>query len=316
VKDIPNPDPALFSSDSFKQIIMLCEGAYGNNNADVAVWRQHQDEVQTNLYKTVNGKSLGDVAQHMIRVNNHYWITVNNSNKIVILDTATFREVHSIPSIPTPRFMCFDGNQTVTVGSLYHSNIYLINTANFQVEKTITLPYKNTETLLYSNGNFFAAPWDTASRFIFKFSSQLQVLTPIDIEAKAPHSMVFDKNGDLWVLCGNQYKNTPSYLVQLDTSSVSVKRKFAFSSKQDPIKLSINQRGDSLYYLMVNYMGGQTNNGLYCMNIDGTILPEIPLISAPTQSYYWAYQVAPEYNTIFLSDAKGFTQTLKYLSLV
>ncbi|MGI9192061.1 MAG: hypothetical protein ACR2IL_08050, partial [Chitinophagaceae bacterium] len=121
----------------------------------------------------------------------------------------------------------------------------------------------------------------------------------------------------LWVLAGNPYKGKSSYLLKINANQDLVQQVYSFPPNADPIKINTNATGDSLYFLMVNYGGTPSMNGLYRMSVNELNLPTQAWIPAPGGTYFWGYGIHPKTGAVYLSDPKGFTQQgsiLKYNS--
>jgi hypothetical protein len=126
VKDKPNPDTKSFPTNLSHGVVVLNEGSFGNNNSDISYINLENQIVSNSLFKIVNGHSLGDVAQFITLINGTYYVCINNSNKIVVLDTADFslranhshHRLSSLHGTILPRYrFCFEPIQTVCIGS-------------------------------------------------------------------------------------------------------------------------------------------------------------------------------------------------------
>lgn len=69
-----------------------------------------------------------------------------------------------------------------------------------------------------------------------------------------------------------------------------------------------NPTKDTLYFIEVNYSGGQQNNGIYRMGIHDATLPSQAFIQAQNLQYFWALGISSKSGNIYVGDPKGFTQ--------
>ena len=127
VKDKPNPSDAELPNSMHSGLLLIHEGAYGNNNAEIGFWDIVLQKSYSNLYQTANAKKLGDVLQSVVKIKNDYYAVLNGSNKIVVLDRQTFAEKAIITSIPSPRYILQVSENKAYVSSLYESFIYIID---------------------------------------------------------------------------------------------------------------------------------------------------------------------------------------------
>jgi hypothetical protein len=89
VKDIPNHVIKTIQNASHKGLVILNEGSYANNNAEISFLDYENNTISNSIFNTANNKSLGDVAQDIILVNGNYYITINNSNTIMVINSTS-----------------------------------------------------------------------------------------------------------------------------------------------------------------------------------------------------------------------------------
>ncbi len=309
VKDIPNPDTKNQINTLHHSVLILNEGAYGNNNSELSYIDLETQQISQQLFYSSNGKSLGDVAQSMNYHQGKFYIALNNSNKIMIIDALSFKEISQIKNIPTPRYMCFVQDSLLYISSMYKSLITVVNINNNQVVSHIQLDFPNTEHILFTDNYLWVCNWDIHCNYLYKINPNTnQIEAKVNIAGYAPHGIVQDAEGLLWILSGNKYKNTASFLTCIDPTQSTILKSFSFPTSAEPIKLAINPTRDSLFYIGVNYDGNSTFNGLYTMSIYDTTLPSNAFIQAPSNSYFWAFGIDASTHHIFVSDPKGFTQ--------
>ena len=309
VKDKPNPDTKSFPTNLSHGLVVLNEGSFGNNNSDISYINLENQIVSNSLFKIVNGHSLGDVAQFITLINGTYYVCINNSNKIVVLDIADFSLRQTIHTIDYPRYMAQYSQDIAFVSSLYRPYVSVVQLSTNTCVDTIFTEHFNSEQMLVANNILWICQWDTACNYIQKVDATTHHPTEkVSIPGFAPHDILQDKNGTIWVLSGNKYKGKSAHLTCINPQTNEVLKSFSFSASADPIKLTINESKDTLYFINVNYTGNSSNNGLYKMGIDENALPSIPFIQAPVNTYFWGLGIDSKSKHIFLSDPKGFTQ--------
>jgi len=309
VKDKPNPDHLQLPDQSYHGVILVNEGAFGNNNGDLSFIDLNNNIIYNQLYKLSNNKSLGDIIQSATLINDKYYIAINNSNKIVVIDRLSFKEMTIIHGIQSPRYILQVNPNTAYISSLYNNLIYVLDIPSNTIKKTISIDSQNPEAMKMIDQYCYVTSWDTASSTVYKINTLNDSIEKrIDIQGRASHGIQKDINNHLWILSGNKYKNKISHLTRYNPSTQLIDATFTFKSDEDPFRLTMNSRGDTLYFININYAGASTNNGLYKMSIYDLNLPTMPFISAPPNSYFWAVGIDSLTNHIFLSDPKGFTQ--------
>ncbi|HMN33523.1 MAG TPA: DUF5074 domain-containing protein [Chitinophagaceae bacterium] len=311
VKDKPHPYLSQNIDLNNHGILILNEGAYGNNNAEISYLDLKNNQIQNGIFKTQNKLPLGDVAQSITLINGQYFIGVNNSNKVVVIDTQQHKIIQTIQNIPYPRYIVQSSINTAFISSIYQSSIYVLDLNSYQIIDTIHTDFPNNENMLFDGQNIWACNWDTACNYIYKIDQNtFQITERISInQAKAPHSILQDKDGNLWVLSGDKYKNCNSFLTQYSIQNKQILRQIPFKKTAEPIKLTINDSKDSLYFIQVDYYATNQDNGIYRMRIDDNQIPDKAFIEAPTNTYFWGLGIHPISKNLFISDPKGFTQS-------
>ncbi len=307
-KDKPKPNNSIAPNDSTSKILIVCEGSLGNGNASLSVYNPTKDSMYNKVYESANGQALGDVFQSANKINNQYFLCINNSDKIIVIDKNNWLQTASI-SVPKPRYICEVGTNKAYVGSLFSNKISILNTAIFSIEKRIEMPFSNVEKMLLNNGNLYACCWDTGCNKIYTIDPiSDKVKDSIILAGAAPHSLVIDKNNTLWVLAGNAPKNINASLTQINLTTKKIVKSYHFSKGVEAIKLCVNSTADKLFFIEVDYNGGNVNNGIFSMDISDNTLPATPLITCAIHQYFWALGIDPNANQIYVGDPKGFVQ--------
>lgn len=289
-------------------IYTICEGSLGNGNSSLSLFIPKSAQSYSDVYQPANNKPLGDVFQSMALIDGKFFMCVNNSDKVVVINKSDNKEVGSI-SIPKPRYILYINPAKAYVSTLYSNKVYIINPRSLSVTGTITMPYQNPEGMLLNNNSVYVCAWDTANNKLVKVNSLTdQVEREISIAGFAPQEALLDKNGSIWVLSGNVVKGKQAALTCIDPKTDKTIKSFLFPSKADPIRPVFDNTGNMLYFIEVNYSGGTANNGVYRMGIDDASLPVSPFVSATQYQYFWALGISPVSGKIYIGDPKGFTQ--------
>lgn len=309
VKDKPaQPDtkPPTATEPS-GNVYTVCEGSLGNGNSTLYLYNYKSSTDFGNIYESVNtGSKLGDVFQSVIKIGNKWFLCINNSDKILVLDTI-HKQVGSI-NLPKPRYVLPISETKAYVSTLFSNKVYIINPQSMSVNGIIEMPYQNPEFMVMRNNKAYISTWDTACGSIYTVDIATdKIQNTIVINNRAPHGMAIDKHGNLWVVSGNVYKGKSSAITILNTKD-EVVRTLYFPSKADVIKPVFNTANDVLYFIEVDYNGGTEHNGIYRMGVNDTQLPQTPFVAAQKFQYFWALGIEPKTGNIYVGDPKGFVQ--------
>ncbi len=296
-------------------IYIVNEGSLGNNNSSLSYFDPATQQAYEDVFKAANNRSLGDVFQSMTLIDGNFWLAINNSDKIEVIDTGDLKSRHII-ALQKPRYILQVSADKAYVTSLFNPIIHIVNTKTFQVTGSITTDYANTEDLVMLNGKVYVSQWDTAANFVYEINPGTdQIERRITFNGRASSGLAVDKNHKLWVMAGNVTKGKTATLSRIDPVSGTVEQSFTFGPKEDPIRLRFNATGDSVYWIGVDYYGTNAYNGIYRMPVTATQLPAQPFITAQQFQYFWGLDIDPVTNDIYITDPKGFIQkgtVLKY----
>jgi DNA-binding beta-propeller fold protein YncE len=307
VKDKPAGTANIRPTGS-RNVYVVCEGNYGNGNASLYAWNPSVESVYGDIYKSANNMPLGDVFQSMIRFSNNFFLIVNNSDKIIVIDAVTYKLVSTI-SIHQPREMLITGSDKAYVSTLWSNKVYVINTLTYTITDSVTLPSLNPEAMCLSNNTAVITSWDTANRNIYLVDINTdKIIQTIQVAGFAPHDVLIDKDGLLWVLSGDQPDGKTAAFTKIDPSTGAVLDSFIFPAAADPVKPVLNPAKDTIWFIETPYDGSVSYNGIYRMGVYDKQLPQYPFLAGAADQYYYALGIDPATGNIYISDPKGFTQ--------
>ena len=75
--------------------IVVSEGQFGYGTSSLTSL-SYQNEVEQDLFRRINNRPMGDVAQSMTRIGDLFYVTLNNSRKVEVMDAKTFQSVETM----------------------------------------------------------------------------------------------------------------------------------------------------------------------------------------------------------------------------
>ncbi|MEI8278789.1 MAG: DUF5074 domain-containing protein [Bacteroidota bacterium] len=302
--DIYHPTP----TNTTGNVYIVCEGMYGAGNAALSLYQPSKDCVYDDIFYSINHQTLGDVFQSMTPIGDKYFLCINHSDLIVVIQKSTWQLLTTI-NVHQPRYILPISDTKAYVSSLYSKKVYVINPQSMHLTDSFNMPYSNTEGMLLYN-NAFLATWDIRSNILYSINTSTdQIEQSITLAGNAPQEVLLDKDNNIWVLSGNIDSGKRSTFTRLDPNSGQAFKYYTFSdSTVDAIKPLMNKTKDTIYFIEVNYSGKAQNNGIYRMSIYDDALPTTPFIAAKTNQYFWALGIEPKTGNIYVGDPKGFYQ--------
>lgn len=298
VKDKPNDimQPEV-SFGSGSKIFITNEGNFGTNNASVSMYEPSSGQVVNDIYKTQNNNAvLGDVCQSMTKINNKYYVVVNNSSKIAVVNSSDFKLITNITGLQSPRHILPVTFSKAYVSDLYANSISIID-LNTNT-KTGSIPCSGwTEQMVLIYNKAFITNNNSGYTYVINTITD-QITDSINV-GKFGGSIVMDKNSKLWILSsGETSSSTLGKLSRINPITLAVEQSFTFNSSDSPSNLCINATKDTLYFL---------NTNVYRMDVNSSTLPGTAFITSSANTFYGLGISDKDYN-IYVSDAIDYIQ--------
>ncbi len=298
--------------------LIVNEGGFTKNNGSIS-YISHNNKVVNNIFEQANGGQVaGDVLQSFTRVGNLGIICANNSQKVIVVDARTFKQMATVTSgTDYPRFALGVTNDKayITNGS-FTGQVLVLNLKTFAVTKTINVG-GGPEEMLMSNGKVFVANSggfgtdNTVSIINTTTDAEVSRITVAD----NPTEMEKDAQGYLWVLCkGNVTYDPPTYspvrhspakLVRINPALNAIDKQIeiipvtADYSAAD--NLAISGDGSTLFVCV--------DDKVYQLPFSATSLPATPIISR----LFYGLDVHPFTGEIWGLDAGNFNEAGKII---
>lgn len=275
-------------------VLVANEGNYGTSNADVSYIDQDTYEITNNIYQAVNNEPLGDVLQHIRIHEDKAYLVLNNSNKIVIVDRASFEKIGVITEeISLPRYIgvandkIFVSNSQGGYVSIYNleDRSYITKVENLGTINNVEVAgnYVFVQKGNWGGGNSVAA---------------------IDATTNTLNSILEVEEGINGIVTNGNYLYTLSsstngtFINKIDATDLSI---VATLLAED-----ITGAGNIAYAEGKIYF---TGNNTDVFSVEDNLMTEPSLVtSVPDNSWSTFYGFGVVENYILTSDSNGFTQ--------
>jgi len=290
--------------------IVLNEGAFMQSNASVSWVSYQSDSVVNNVFENVNGRPLGDVLQGGVKANGKIYLVLNNSGKVVIVNSADFVQTSEVANLNNPRYaVVVDGKLYVSQWNGWgQKGAVMVFNAN-GTEKLDSIPVgTGAEGVIYSAGKVWVANSggygvDSTITIINTSTNKVEKILQVGY---CPKEFSVDANGKVWVLCSgstiydanwNVVGHKPSSLVAINSTTMSVEKTINLFADKHPSHIDISPDKQTLYF-----GGGYGFNGIYSVQITETTISQNPLIIG----YYYGFNVNPINGDIYTLEAPNF----------
>jgi hypothetical protein len=232
-------------------IYILNSGESTGNNSSLDFLDFKDMKVQSDVFKTKNGRGLGSLANDMTVYGSKLYIAVSVSQTIEVTDL----EGKSLKQLKTegePRALVSYGGKVYA--TLFNGNVICLDTLTLELEKTVQAG-RNPEQIVAANNKLYVANsggLDYSSPIGYdKTVSVIDIATFTEIKkievASNPVLLVTDSQGDVYVASMGNYVDVPNTLQRIDT------RTDVASVIEGGHASEITSAGDKLYSFFSEY---------------------------------------------------------------
>lgn len=277
-------------------IYIVNEGNFQFGNASISYYNPDDKSIVEDLYKQINNHNLGDVCQSMTLINGWYYVVVNNSQKIEIVHPDNFERKETMTGIVSPRYILQVSSSKAYVSDFKSHRVAVINLSNNNKQSEIPI-HGWTEEMYLMFGKAYITNMKNDKLYIVNTATDL--LEDSLVLAQSPCSVVEDKNGKLWVLCqGDESLNKAGALFCINPVNKSIEKRMDFTLNEAPMRLSINNTHDTLYYI---------NKHVYQLSVEANNLPGSEIINGNSKNFY-GLGIEPRNGHIYVADAIDYIQ--------
>jgi len=301
--DATAPTPAP-TGGSGQYAFVLNEGNFSNGTGSVSRFDKTTKALTVDAFGSANkGAVLGSVVQSMGIIGTTGYVVVNNSNKIEVVSLPDFKTKATISGLNQPRYFlpstvnALKAYVTEWLGGPFPApytagRVSTIDLTTNKVTGSVAVG-TNPERMVAAAGNIYVA--NSSSPFLTVINDASGAATSTIALPSPASSLVVDKNGNIWVLCGTDYVTTPASLVRFNPATPTTLTRLPLPAVGSGSGLRIGADGQQLYY--------SYGKGEYRMNITDTTLPTTPLIR---RSFY-GFDIDPITGQLYGTDALNYS---------
>lgn len=224
------------------EAIVLNEGLINTNMGAISLLYK-DGTVVPDVFRDVNRRPLGDVAQSITRINGKYFVALNNSKKIEIIDPGTFRSLGTIlySQAGFPRQIVPISSTEAIVSDL-NRQLVRIRTVEPYGEPLEYIPVPRwVEHLVVAENKVFGMT--AGGIYVFDVNNIKKEAARVIKEVKNDEitktcKMLVDKNGKIWALMnekkGNEFTGIVLTCVDPKTEKVVASYRLPFGDKVNP----------------------------------------------------------------------------------
>ena len=308
-------DPKPEETNIAKGLFVLNEGTYTYASSSLTFYDPEADTVENNLFYRVNLAPLGDAANSMMIDETGMYIVVNSSKYIYKVDEKTMKYEAKLDGFTSPRHMLSINKNKAYVSDLESTGLWIVDPETMQMAgfietgNTTEKMVRVGNEVVVTNWSNFYQPNTSNSTIQFVNIETNQLVDEMNVTAE-PHSIVLDKNNNIWVLCSGGYMPPcEPALFCINPATRQIVKRFDFGEGDYPSSMAIDKSGENLYILN----GGFGTLDLYKMSVDADALPTTALVNSQqttdsSPKSFSTVAVSPENGDIYITDVKDYVQ--------
>lgn len=319
------------------KMVVVNEGLFTTNTAALSVIYE-DGETLFDVFRWVNRRPLGDVAQSMTMINGLYFVAVNNSRRIEILDPVSFKSVGNIryKESGSPRFIAPLTDSTAFVSDLHGQMVVIRTKPPYKEIEYMQLPLKPAaiEKMTTAGGKVFGA-YLGKGLAVFDCDDysvrNMRLMEDVVVgELTKTCIMPVDSKGCLWVLTLPQRVKEQTHLTLncIDTASEKVIHRVVVPFKQEPSEIrkgdivgmpkynrvDINKSRDRIFFnVLIASRDGSADKPVqtvYTLDTDNRTIEKY--LELPGVSMMYGMGVSPE-GEVCLCDCLDYTAQRGYV---
>ncbi len=282
---------------------VINEGNFTLSNASITDYEIETVTSRQNAFEQANKQALGDVAQSLLVSGNTGYLFINNSNEVIKVSLPSLKEQARM-TVQSPRYGLITSTGELWVTSLNKKDIFVLDTSNLNITKTL-VANDWLEELVEADNHIFAC--NVNQHAVDVYSLEGKQIKSIAV-GNQPQSIVVDNKGMVWVLCGggfNPRDREKARLLRIDPISFAITFDYEFKDiEHSPTRLNYNITNQRLYFI---------NRAVYSFPVD---LSEIAPTTTTTPSEIFKQEGANFYGlgidaqsgNVIVTDAKDYSK--------
>ncbi len=205
---------------------VLNQGGWGSNNASITFYAPNGDaDVISDIYKTQNSASLGDLGQDIIEYNDYIYVSVNGSNYLAKLNSACV-EVDRVSfasgdSDLSGGIRSIDAEDGYIYASFYGGVVAKINANTLEVTAKLTGIGDNLEGVVIEDNKLYVCnSYSVDANYNYTYHTEVYVInlktfTLADTITVAQNPNILVEEDDKIFLISMDYSSANGYVLQM-----------------------------------------------------------------------------------------------------
>jgi len=298
VKSPTQPNGQLLPNATIVYIVN--QGVFGHGNSSITAYYPDSSKAVTDVFKIVNGRSLGDVGNDIALYHGRAYVVVNNSDKIEVMNASTALSLGTIyfKSGTSPYRIAVDSTDNLGfVSDLYGNSVSVIDlNTNSLLPDSIAAgvePYG----ISYASGKIFVANSGGGSGNSVSVidPSSKKVVSSI-LVGGGPTEILPDGKGNLWVICPGNYGD--------------IGKVFVINASTYAVVDSMNMNDTLASFIGYSFAVDQERNAAYLITGNSVIKLDLNTRQIVNSNFvkgsFYGISVDAATGNVYVADAKDY----------
>lgn len=147
-------DAVTVETENYKGIVVINEGGFNKSNGSVGIYKPGT-KTYFDAFKKANDRPLGDVVQSISDINDKYFIVVNNSNKIEVVNKVDFKSV-AVISTSSPRYVLKVSTDKAYISNYSSNTVKILNLKTNSINGNIDVQSSSDQMALLGSKVYVA----------------------------------------------------------------------------------------------------------------------------------------------------------------
>jgi YVTN family beta-propeller protein len=294
-KNQGNNDQPEIPPKSKQRVLIGNEGNFQSGSASLTILDLAENKTYNDAFKSINGRPLGDVLESINKNGNLFYLVINNSQKIEIINSSDFKSVATFNGFKSPRFIEFASNEKAYVSEMYSPDLLVVNPVSRTIIKRIHCG-SDQEELKIVGRKLYVTCSSRDQVYVIDVQSDM-ILDSVKVAAN-PLALCVDQQNNLWVGC-NGTNATKASVWMINTTNDSVVK--SVQMKDNLLRrMAINKKLGTLYVL---------SNIVSKLNVgDDTPAPTTFVNPTDNKSNFYGIGVNPYNGEVYVADARDYVE--------
>jgi hypothetical protein len=223
-------DETTVTNENYKGLLVVNEGGFSKSNGSIGLYKPG-NKTYFDAFMKANNRPLGDVVQSIQEIDGKYYVVVNNSNKIEVINPDGFQNVGTI-STGSPRYVLKVGTDKAYVTNLYNNSIQILKISSNSISASININH-GSDQIAKMDSLVYISTFDNK---VMVVNANTNMLVDSIVTASGLSKIVNVGSGRLAILCtGNVDFNTGNVLengkiLLVNNDSVGIEKSIDLSS--------------------------------------------------------------------------------------